>query len=79
VLRSVRNRTVHVERPIQDRLRQVWRQHTLSQGDFVRVASTMAHKFVTREEGATLLVLGGTPGQPYAPAMGTPMELPAQD
>jgi hypothetical protein len=42
----------------------------LSQGDFVRVAPEIKRKFVTRAEGATLLALGGTPGQPYAPAMG---------
>ncbi len=47
-------------------------ERTLVQGDFVRVAPATVRKFVTREEGATLLALGGTPGQPYAAAMGTP-------
>ena len=47
-------------------------ERTLSQGDFVRVAPEMKRKFVTREEGATLLALGGTPGKPYTPAAGRP-------
>jgi quercetin dioxygenase-like cupin family protein len=45
-------------------------ERVLSQGDFVRVAPEAKRKFVTREEGAALLALGGTPGKPYAPAMG---------
>lgn len=45
-------------------------EHVLSQGDFVRVAAHLKRKLVTREEGATLLALGGTPGKPYAPSMG---------
>lgn len=45
-------------------------EHALSQGDLVRVAPHLKRKFVTREEGATLLALGGTPGKPYAPSMG---------
>jgi quercetin dioxygenase-like cupin family protein len=45
-------------------------ERVLSQGDFVRVAPEVQRKFVTRAEGATLLALGGTPGKPYAPAMG---------
>jgi hypothetical protein len=45
-------------------------EHTLSQGDFVRVAPETKRKFVTRSQDATLLALGGTPGQPYAPSMG---------
>ena len=49
-------------------------ERTLSQGDFVRVAPPMARKFVAREQGATLLALGGTPGKPYEPAMGTPVK-----
>jgi uncharacterized cupin superfamily protein len=43
-------------------------ERTLSQGDFVRVAPETRRKFVTREQGATILALGGTPGKPYAPA-----------
>ena len=45
-------------------------ERVLSQGEFVRVAPETKRKFVTRAEGATLLALGGTPGKPYAPAMG---------
>jgi quercetin dioxygenase-like cupin family protein len=45
-------------------------ERVLSQGDFVRVAPEARRKFVTRAEGATILALGGTPGKPYAPAMG---------
>jgi uncharacterized cupin superfamily protein len=45
-------------------------EHTLAQGDFVRVAPETTRKFVTLAEGATLLALGGTPGQPYATALG---------
>lgn len=47
-------------------------ERTLSQGDFVRVAPETKRKFVTLAEGATLLALGGTPGQPYGAAMGRP-------
>jgi quercetin dioxygenase-like cupin family protein len=45
-------------------------ERTLSQGDLVRVAPEVTRKFVTRDHGATLLALGGTPGQPYKPSMG---------
>ena len=45
-------------------------ERVLSQNDFVRVAPETKRKFVTRSEGAALLALGGTPGKPYAPAMG---------
>jgi quercetin dioxygenase-like cupin family protein len=44
----------------------------LSQGDFVRVAPETVRKFVTRDHAATLLALGGTPGQPYKPSKGRP-------
>lgn len=47
-------------------------ERTLHEGDFVRVSPDTTRKFVTREEGATLLALGGTPGAPYSPAMGRP-------
>jgi quercetin dioxygenase-like cupin family protein len=47
-------------------------ERVLSQGEFVRVAPEAKRKFVTRAEGAALLALGGTPGKPYAPAMGRP-------
>ena len=44
----------------------------LTQGTFVRVAPETKRKFVTRAEGATLVAIGGTPGKPYAPALGRP-------
>jgi uncharacterized cupin superfamily protein len=47
-------------------------ERVLSQGDFVRVAPGTTRKFVTRDQGATLLALGGTPGKPYTPSMGRP-------
>ncbi len=47
-------------------------ERVLSQGDFVRVAPATKRKFVTRDQSATILALGGTPGKPYAPAMGRP-------
>jgi quercetin dioxygenase-like cupin family protein len=47
-------------------------ERVLSQGDFVRVAPETTRKFVTRDEGAILLALGGTPGKPYTPSMGRP-------
>jgi quercetin dioxygenase-like cupin family protein len=47
-------------------------ERLLRQGDFVRVSPETARKFVTRDEGATLLALGGTPGAPYSPSMGRP-------
>lgn len=45
-------------------------QTTLVEGDVVRVGPKLRRKFVTGEHGATLLALGGTPGQPYTPSMG---------
>jgi uncharacterized cupin superfamily protein len=47
------------------------KERVLNQGDFVRVAPSVKRKFITRDAGATLLALGGTPGKPYAPAMGS--------
>ena len=46
------------------------REHVLGQGDLVRVSPTVRRKFVTGDEGATLLALGGTPGRAYTPSMG---------
>jgi uncharacterized cupin superfamily protein len=46
------------------------KEHALSQGDCVRVGPKVVRKIITREEGAAVLALGGTPGKPYAPAMG---------
>ena len=48
-------------------------ERTLSEGDFVRVDPTTRRKFVTREQGAVLLAIGGTPGKPYPPSMGRPV------
>ena len=41
-------------------------ERTLSRGDMVRVSPETVRKFVTRDQAATLLALGGTPGAPYA-------------
>lgn len=43
---------------------------TLNQGDLVRVGPKTRRKLVTAERGATVLALGGTPGQAYKPSMG---------
>ncbi|MEM7151851.1 MAG: hypothetical protein AAF799_03370 [Myxococcota bacterium] len=45
-------------------------EQSLTAGQLVRVAPELKRKFVTKDEGATLLALGGTPGQAYQPAMG---------
>jgi hypothetical protein len=45
-------------------------ERSVAEGDFVRVAGSVRRKFVTREQGVTLLALGGTPGKPYKPSMG---------
>jgi uncharacterized cupin superfamily protein len=45
-------------------------EQMLSQGDLVRVAPQTRRKLVTREEGATLLALGGTPGKAYVSSTG---------
>ena len=49
-------------------------EHVFSQGDFVRVAPETVRKFVTRDQAATLLALGGTPGQQYKPSRGRKVE-----
>jgi len=49
-------------------------ERVLSQGDFVRVAPETVRKFVTRDQAATLLALGGTPGQSYKPSTGRRIE-----
>ncbi|MBK6693573.1 MAG: hypothetical protein IPG50_15400 [Myxococcales bacterium] len=43
---------------------------TFRTGDFIRVAPPLRRKFVTKDEAATLLALGGTPGKSYTPSMG---------
>jgi uncharacterized cupin superfamily protein len=45
-------------------------EQPVREGQFVAVPPRVSRKFVTREHGATLLALGGTPGKPYEPAMG---------
>lgn len=45
-------------------------EQTLQEGAMVRVPAHLRRKFFTRGQGATLLALGGTPGQAYRPSMG---------
>ena len=45
-------------------------ERTVTEGDFIAVPPGLARTFITREHGATLLALGGTPGQPYTPSFG---------
>jgi uncharacterized cupin superfamily protein len=45
-------------------------ERTVREGDLVAIPGRVARMFVTRESGATLLAIGGTPGKPYAPSMG---------
>jgi quercetin dioxygenase-like cupin family protein len=47
-------------------------ERALSEGDMVHVPGGVVRKFVTREQAATLLALGGTPGAAYTPSMGRP-------
>jgi uncharacterized cupin superfamily protein len=42
-------------------------ERVLNRGDMARVSADETRRFVTREVGATLLAIGGTPGAPYAP------------
>ncbi len=42
-------------------------ERVLRRGDMVRVTPDVTRRFVTRDEGATLMALGGTPGAAYAP------------
>jgi uncharacterized cupin superfamily protein len=49
-------------------------ERVLAQGDLVRLGPLVGRKFVTRDRAATLLALGGTPGQPYAPSRGRPIK-----
>jgi len=44
-------------------------EHVLGAGDLVRVGPSVKRKLVTRDEGATLLAIGATPGKAYEPAM----------
>lgn len=45
-------------------------EQVLRQGDLVRVPAEVKRKFVTRDQPATLLALGGTPGKVYTPSLG---------
>jgi uncharacterized cupin superfamily protein len=42
-------------------------ERSLSRGDIVRVPPALKRKFITRDSGATLLVVGNTPGKAYEP------------
>jgi uncharacterized cupin superfamily protein len=48
-------------------------ERTVREGELVAVPGGTARKVVTRESGATLLAIGGTPGKPYAPSRGRPI------
>ena len=41
----------------------------LSEGDFVRVPPETKRKLVTRDQGVTVLALGGKPGAAYVPTI----------
>ena len=43
---------------------------TLREGACARVPAEVSRKLLTRDEGATILALGGTPGEPYKPSFG---------
>lgn len=45
-------------------------ERTLGEGELARVPAAVRRKLVTREQPATVLALGGTPGKPYAPSVG---------
>jgi quercetin dioxygenase-like cupin family protein len=44
-------------------------ERVLVEGDWVRVEPATKRKFVTRDTGATLLALGGTPGKAFTVTM----------
>jgi uncharacterized cupin superfamily protein len=50
-------------------------ERTVREGEIVAVPGRVPRKFVTRDSSATLVALGGTPGQPYKPTMGRPAKL----
>ncbi|HUQ07711.1 MAG TPA: cupin domain-containing protein [Kofleriaceae bacterium] len=50
-------------------------ERIVREGELVAVPGRIARKFVTRDQGVTLLALGGTPGEAYKPAMGRPAKL----
>ncbi|NVB43155.1 cupin domain-containing protein [Pseudenhygromyxa sp. WMMC2535] len=43
---------------------------TVHAGDMIRVGPSARRKFVTEDEGVSLLALGGTPGKAYTPSWG---------
>jgi quercetin dioxygenase-like cupin family protein len=43
-------------------------ERTLAQGEMARVPPSVRRKLVTRDEGATVLALGATPGKAYTPS-----------
>lgn len=47
-------------------LRAQGQERVLERGDFAKVPPDVTRKLITREHGAVVLALGGTPGQAYA-------------
>lgn len=47
-------------------LRAQGQERVLRRGDLARVPAEVTRKLITRDSGAVVLALGGTPGQPYA-------------
>lgn len=45
-------------------------EHPLAIGDMAHVPGELRRKLIAGPEGLTVLALGGTPGQAYAPSMG---------
>ncbi len=45
-------------------------ERVLRAGTLARVPAEVQRKLVTRDQGAAILALGGTPGQAYKPTMG---------
>ncbi len=50
-------------------LRAAGADHPIRAGDVVRVPAEVTRKIVASSEGATVLALGGTPGQAFTPTM----------
>jgi mannose-6-phosphate isomerase-like protein (cupin superfamily) len=48
---------------------------TLERGMLARVGPHQERKIVPGSDGATVLALGGTPGKPYTPGWGRPVEM----
>ena len=50
-------------------------ERIVREGELVAVPGRITRRFVTRDQGVTLLAVGGTPGAPYTPSMGRPATL----